>query len=233
LKPGLAFSGGKDSWACLWLLKEKNELGNVFWVNTGKAYPETLEQVEKAKGLCPEFIEVPVKKVENVYPGDLVPISWTVLGQRMETPKPYAIQDRINCCAMHIAKPLFAAAQAHGVTHIISGQRADEKHRAAYSSGAVVEGFVHLFPLESWTEGDVMRYLETRMEIPEHFYTEPGDLPGKGIREHTSLDCYDCTAFHVETWHNRELLRRKHPNLYTEYLAKRRLVQTAVLSQGW
>ena len=44
---GLAFSGGKDSLACWYLYKAKNPI--VFFVNTGKAYPETLALVEEIR----------------------------------------------------------------------------------------------------------------------------------------------------------------------------------------
>jgi len=37
---GLAFSGGKDSMACWYLYRDQQPI--VIFVNTGKAYPETL-----------------------------------------------------------------------------------------------------------------------------------------------------------------------------------------------
>ena len=53
---GLAFSGGKDSLACWYLYKANNPI--VLWVNTGKAYPETLAIVDEIRSEAVEFIEI-------------------------------------------------------------------------------------------------------------------------------------------------------------------------------
>ena len=52
----LAFSGGKDSWACLHLMQDKIDV--VLWVNTGKNYPEALESINLAKSMSKSFIEI-------------------------------------------------------------------------------------------------------------------------------------------------------------------------------
>jgi 3'-phosphoadenosine 5'-phosphosulfate sulfotransferase (PAPS reductase)/FAD synthetase len=51
-KPGkavLQFSGGKDSLACLLLLRPWWDRLTVMWVNTGAAFPETLELMEAVR----------------------------------------------------------------------------------------------------------------------------------------------------------------------------------------
>ncbi|MDE2389927.1 MAG: phosphoadenosine phosphosulfate reductase family protein, partial [Betaproteobacteria bacterium] len=47
----LAFSGGKDSMACLHLMR--GSLDCAIYIDTGKAYPETLELVRYAGSIVP------------------------------------------------------------------------------------------------------------------------------------------------------------------------------------
>ncbi len=53
---GLAFSGGKDSLACWYLHRHENPI--VLWVNTGKAYPETVAIVDEIRAQAFRFVEV-------------------------------------------------------------------------------------------------------------------------------------------------------------------------------
>ena len=71
MKLGLAFSGGKDSLACLLMNKERLSEIAVFWVNTGKVYPETEKIVKFAKSIAPNFVEIIVdRKGQNDYHGN-------------------------------------------------------------------------------------------------------------------------------------------------------------------
>ena len=83
----LAFSGGKDSWACLWLNKDRLDNIVVVWVNTGKNYPEMLETIALAKSICPNFGEITVDRDgQNAYhgiPAEIVPVNWTRFGQKL------------------------------------------------------------------------------------------------------------------------------------------------------
>jgi phosphoadenosine phosphosulfate reductase len=77
---GLAFSGGKDSLACWYLYKAKNPI--VFFVNTGKTYPETMALVEEIRAEAVEFIEINVDQQAQIdangIPSDIVPIANTL-----------------------------------------------------------------------------------------------------------------------------------------------------------
>lgn len=221
MKQGIAFSGGKDSWALLWLFEEQLPSLPVIWVNTGKNYPETLAMVEKAREICPRFIEVHSDQEEHIrrfgIPADVVPVNWTNLGQSMTTEKATKIQPWISCCYGNISVPLTMKARELSLTHLISGQRVDEKCRASYSSGASADGLVHLFPLLNWTREDVMKFLETKMEIPAHF-----------SMEHSSLDCYDCTAFSHESKDRLAFTKEKYPAFFAEYRKKRAKLDSAI-----
>lgn len=219
MKLGLAFSGGKDSWACLWLYERRLSEITVFWVNTGKIYPETLEQVNRAKELCPNFVEVVVNRDLRI-PADVVPINFTQLGQQYTRPREVTIQSYLTCCQVNISEPLKKAVREAGVTHLIVGQRDEEGHRSELAAGTPVEGIIHILPLKEWTEEQVLEYLALKMPLPAHF-----------AFKHSSLDCYDCTAYKKESQDRVEWMKEKHPGLYREYTYRRAQLETAIASE--
>jgi len=214
----LAFSGGKDSMACLHLMKD--ELAAAVYVDTGYTYPETQGMVEYAKSLLPVHTvrsDRHGQNKEHGIPADLVPIEWTAIGQQMGTPKPYRIQPAFSCCFENIALPALRAAKALGATHLVCGQRTSDTHRSTSSNGDIVDGVVRLYPIESWTTEEVLAYLTTKMDVPPHY-----------ALQHSSLDCYDCPAYRRET---RDLLAwtfHHHATLYAHRVERLRLVHEAV-----
>lgn len=214
MKLGLAFSGGKDSLACLLLNKERLSEITVFWVNTGKIYPETKKIVEFAKSIAPNFIEVIVdREGQNDYhgiPADIVPINWTVFGQSIAGEKPVKVQSYLQCCFENISAPLHNAAKTHGITHLIRGQRNDEQYKGTSRNGDVVDEITYLHPIETWTAASVLDFIAKYMEIPTHFNLG-----------HTSLDCFDCTAYKKETKDVSSYRELNHPELHKKYLARK------------
>lgn len=210
MKTALAFSGGKDSWACLWLNKAALADILVIWVNPGKTYPEMLKTIAVAKMLCPNFVEVKVDRAgQNEYhglPSDVVPVNWTRLGQLHTGAKPVTVQPYINCCYENIGLPLHSYCKRVGVTHLIRGQRNDEAHKSTARNGDIVEGITYLQPIENWTAQQTLDFVAEHMPLPDHFQFK-----------HTSMDCYDCTAYRSESKDRIEYMRRSHPALYAEY----------------
>lgn len=221
MKLGLAFSAGKDSFACLFL--NRNSLADitVIWVNTGKAYPETLALVEYARAMCPHFVEVEVDRdAQNALrglPADIVPIAWTALGQKMAGERPVTIQPYLSCCYENIGMQLHHAAKSLGVTHLIRGQRNDEAHKSTARNGEVVDGIVYLQPIEHWSRAEVLDYLAAHMDVPGHFAIN-----------HSSLDCYDCTAYVHESADRIAFMQEAHPDLYLEYIDRKNKVDFAL-----
>ena len=83
----LAFSGGKDSMACLHFLQD---LDCAIHVDTGFSYPETRRLVEYASSILPMHIVISNRHAQNEregIPADVVPIDWTNLGQQITGPK--------------------------------------------------------------------------------------------------------------------------------------------------
>jgi len=206
---GLAFSGGKDSLACWYLYKAKNPI--VFWVNTGKAYPETLAIVDEIRSEAVEFIEINTDQQAQIdangIPSDIVPINNTLDGEIVSGKKDVLIQSYLNCCLENITDPLINAIKKRGITQIIKGQRNDESFKGESRHGVTLYGIEHIQPIENWTSKQVLDFVATqRGQLPDHFKLN-----------HTSLDCYDCTGFMKDSADRVEWTKVNHPELYDKY----------------
>ena len=221
MKLGLAFSGGKDSLACLLLNKERLSEITVFWVNMGKNYPETEKIVEFAKSISPNFVEIKASQAEqneaNGLPADVVPVDWTVFGQLQTSPKPVTIQSYFQCCYENKSKPLNDAAKEYGITHMIRGQRNNDSHKSTSKNGDEIDGITYLHPIEEWTAYEVLQYISQHMELPRHFNLK-----------HTSLDCFDCTAYQKDTKDVSLYREKNHPELHKQYLARKEKLDSAI-----
>jgi 3'-phosphoadenosine 5'-phosphosulfate sulfotransferase (PAPS reductase)/FAD synthetase len=221
MKLGLAFSGGKDSLACLLLHKEQLNDITVFWVNTGKAYPETLRVIDYAKSISPNFIEIETNQNFqnecNGLPSDVVPVNWTVFGQQLTGKKDVAIQSYLQCCYENKSKPLNDFAKSIGITHMIRGQRNSDSHKSTAKHHDLVDGITYLHPIENWTTVSVIEFIEKHMELPKHFYLG-----------HTSLDCFDCTAYQKDTKDVSLYREKHHPELHKQYLARKEKLDSAI-----
>lgn len=216
----LAFSGGKDSLAC-WLLC-RNEDPYVIWVNTGKAYPETLKLVDLIRAQTDKFIEVKTDQAaQNAVhglPSELVPIDWTSDGMQIAGAKPVRIQSYLQCCWQNISGPLHEATKKLGVKFLIRGQRIDEHHKSPSRDGSVVDGITYLQPIEQWTREQVLDFISEHMDVPDHF----------GL-DHSSMDCYDCTAFLGQSIDRAEWSLVRWPELHRAHIRRLEQVAQAVL----
>ena len=214
----LAFSGGKDSWACFYLLRE--QLDCAIYVDTGFAYPEIGTHVERIAQMLPLHIVTSDRQAQNQQegiPSDVVPVEWTPLGQRMTHRKTVTIQPSLSCCYANLARPLLAKAHELGVTHLVYGQRADESHRGVARDGDMIEGITRLHPIEDWTQKRVLDYIATQMEVPAHF-----------ALTHSSLDCYDCTAYRQQSQDRLDWTKDRYPDFYEAYMIRQTALQTAL-----
>lgn len=207
----LWFSGGKDSMACLYLLRHQMNDITVLFLNTGKYYPEHLATVVMARTMCPNWIEINADRdgqwAANGLPSDIVPIDWTLLGQSMSSRKETTLQSYLQCCFENITGPLLEKSKELGATMIIKGQRADDSHRATSKDGDIIDGITISHPIETWTSDDVLAYLRGKMgKLPEHY-----------TLEHSSMDCYDCTAYAAHSADRVQWMKNRHPVLYADY----------------
>lgn len=214
---GLAFSGGRDSLACWYLFRHEDPL--VIWVNTGKAYPETMCVIDMVRSQS-KFLEVAsdqeAQTTLNGLPSELVPIdatAWAVQFTGGET----KVQSYLQCCYENISKPLMDAAKKAGVTRLICGQRDEDSHKAPAADGQMVDGIERLQPIQSWSKERVMDYLRSQAAMPEHF-----------VLEHSSMDCYDCTAYLAHSADRVEWTRTRWPELYAKREQKMEVLRAAI-----
>lgn len=219
----LAFSGGKDSMACLHLCRDRIDV--AIFVDTGKTYPETWKTVEYANTIVPVIVASSKQQEQNdLYglPADVVPIDYTDMGQTVTGARPIKIQSYIECCFYNISHPLFAKAKELGATSIIYGQRMEESHKSPARNGTMIDGIMRLHPIENWSTEEVLNYLSTVMDVPDHYFIK-----------HSSLDCYDCTAFRKDSKDRVAYTKERHPELYRKYLERMESVRTALEESGY
>lgn len=217
----LQFSGGKDSLACLYLMRPYWDKLIVIWMNSGAAYPETVKQMESIRELVPRFIEVKADQPKHIalhgYPADVVPTAHTSFGAYFR-PVGQLIQPWSSCCWANLWAPMQEATLKTGAKIVIRGQRRDEPRPSPIRSGHVENGITYLFPLEDWSEADVFRFLQEEGVSTPESYTWAG----------TSLDCWSCTAFLDERQQELRNMPNVHPELWPEVKRRLSVIRDAV-----
>jgi 3'-phosphoadenosine 5'-phosphosulfate sulfotransferase (PAPS reductase)/FAD synthetase len=202
----LQFSGGKDSLACLLLLKEQLNDIIVLWCDSGDSFPETKLQMRKVAELCPNFVAAhgnqPLQVADSGYPTDVLPIRNHVQIQYLAQQNRIKLQGFAECCNSNIWQPMHDATLALGATTIIRGQKLVDAHKSPIKNGDVVDGITYSFPLENWTDAQVLEFVKDSELLPAT-YAEGG----------TSLDCMTCTAYLAENNWKRHYLARVHPTV--------------------
>lgn len=204
--------------ACLHLMRDA--LDCAIYVDTGFGYPETQALVEYATQLLPMHVVRSDRAAQNEregIPADVVPIDWTPLGQMLGGEKPVKVQSYLACCFDNISAPILAKARELGATEIVSGERRGENRKSTSRDGQVVAGIVRLHPIYEWTDEEVIRYLESKMDVPKHYAIK-----------HSSLDCYDCTGYRKDSIDRVAWTREVHPVLFSRYEARRNALDQAL-----
>ena len=185
----LQFSGGKDSLACLYMLRDFWDKIIVVWCNTGAAFPETIDQMRAIKMMVPHFVEVTSNQPDDIaingLPVDLLSYKNTdsaVIYEGKETKK---MRIFFDCCSSNIWAPMQNAINELGATLVIRGQKMSDSKKSTVTNGQVVDGIQYIFPLDGMTDDDVFAYLRANsISLPKHYeYVN------------TSLDCWSCTAY--------------------------------------
>lgn len=214
----LAFSGGKDSMACLHLMRD--QLNCAIYIDTGFTYPETDDMVAYAATMISVHRVTSDRQGQNDregIPAEIVPINWTRQGQAIAGPQPVMLQSYLGCCWDNISAPLWDTVKRLGVTTLVTGQRKEDTYKAPIRSFGMFEGVTRLHPIEDWTTQQVLDYLRTKMEIPPHY-----------ALQHSSLDCYDCTGFSRESQDRIAWTKSTHPDKYVAYLARQRAMESVI-----
>jgi phosphoadenosine phosphosulfate reductase len=207
-KVALMFSGGKDSLACLHLLENYWNKILVVWVNTGANFPEIEALMDEVKEAVPNFLEIITNQPQSVktkgYPVDVVPVNYTVLGQSVTSIKDFKVRSYFECCSENFWIPCDTEMRKLGVTGIIRGQRNSEAHRAPIKSGHIEDGIEYHLPIESWTDSEVIDYLRSKDVV----------IDERLSMAHSSLDCWNCTAYMAESSERFKYIKKHHPSKY-------------------
>lgn len=213
-KIAFCFSGGKDSMAALYLLKPYLDRITVYHLNTGDQPKETVEIINICKIFIPNFVEINTDSKAwikiNGIPSDIVPTFNTPLGITMGF-SDMLISDRFSCCWNNLMWPMHQKILDDGNTLIIRGQKVSDMPKVPFNTGAVVDGIEVLYPLENWTDSDVMQFLKEQ-EAPIHPVYDK--LNG-------GIDCIHCTAWWDEN--HLDWLNDAYPEA-AEYVAKMHIV---------
>lgn len=183
----LQFSAGKDSAACLHLLREWWGKLTVVWMNPGDPPQEVVDYMANIAAIVPSFKEVRGGLVQWLltegYPADVVPRTSTSVGKLCEEKAPRQFSFVYDCCRENAWNPLALEVIRGGYTAVIRGQKDADYLKAPIRSGTVVDGIEYLFPLENWSDEAVFEFLGPN--LPASY--------ARGLT--TSLECRRCTAY--------------------------------------
>jgi 3'-phosphoadenosine 5'-phosphosulfate sulfotransferase (PAPS reductase)/FAD synthetase len=205
----LQFSGGKDSTACLHLLRPWWDKLHVVWVNPGAPYPEMIEQMDYMRTLVPHFHEVVGNQPEWVkqfgYPVDVAPLWHSNWGQSMREKPTTRFHPFIDCCSANLWNPLAQAVVDLGATLVVRGQKIGDPMVSKYPNGYVENGVTYAFPIHDWNDADVFAYLEREGAYVPRQYAEGAD---------SSFDCWNCCAYGSHNAQRFDHMQRHHPVMW-------------------
>lgn len=221
----LQFSGGKDSLACLEICKPYLDKIIVAWVNTGDAFPETLEQMESVRASVPHFLEVksdqPAQVAQNGWPVDVLPVQNTPYGRMVLGDDRPIMQGYPLCCGTNLWLPMQKAVADTGATLVIRGTKACDGRKSPQKPGDVLDGVEIAMPVWDWSDGEVFAFLAERsVQLPKH-YSFIG----------TSLDCQHCTAYLNENARKLDYMREHHPRLACEVSRRLSIITESVRAE--
>lgn len=220
-RPALQFSGGKDSLALLFMLRDQLDRITVYWVNAGDGCPETLGVIEYVRKHIPHFVEIrsdaKAWRAQYGQPSDLVPAACHTLGVAYGLSE-LRLVNRFDCCYYNLMLPMHQRMLADGVDAVIRGTKMADTGRVPIEGPT---GFYEvILPLRDWSHQDVFDYLE-RVGAPanpiyEHF---------KGL---SAPECFGCTAW----WDDGKAayLKARHPDKLNDYRANLAAIKAALQS---
>ena len=214
-KIALSFSGGKDSLACIYLLRPHLDRITIFHNDTGDLLPEVMEVVEHVKAFAPHFVhirgDVNAWIAENGLPTDLLPHSAHTIGGLMGEASTRLVP-RYDCCWRNLMRPVHEAIKASGSTLVIRGTKRMDMKRLPMASGDVLDGIEVLLPLQEWSHQQVFDYLRAEGAPICRVYEAVTNAP----------ECARCPAWLGEK--RAAYLKQYHPALFADYRDRLRTV---------
>jgi phosphoadenosine phosphosulfate reductase len=204
------FSGGKDSTAALFFMREYWDRMTVYHCDSGDEMPETAEIVAKIAAMVPKFVmvsgRVAAAKAAFGLPVDLMPWTSAYAAHQLNAGFTPLMQDRVACCFRSVMEPLHERMREDRITLIVRGQKDSDKMKGPLRSGDRVDGFEFLYPVQNWTDQQCFDYMRTNGIEPQKFYFE-------GMTH--SADCATCTAWMEDD--RGAYLKKHHPLKFVQY----------------
>lgn len=219
--PALHFSGGKDSLACLYLLRPQLDQLTVYWVNPGDTPSETLNVIEQVRPWIPRFVEVQTDvaawRNEHGLPSDIVPASTHPLGIAYGL-SDIRLSNRFDCCMHNLMLPMHNRMVADGVDAVIRGTKRADTGRVPVEGPT--EFYDVILPLRDWSHEEVFSYLNSVGAPINPIYKFFGAI--------SAPECMGCTAW----WDDGKAayFRARHPEHHREYVAKLTKIKAVVRS---
>lgn len=224
----LFFSGGKDSLACLHLLRAYWDRILVVWANPGEALPEMRAQMDAVRAMVPHFLEIGSDLDGDIarhgFPVDLLPAQNTGLRERIEGIQTDLMRPWQMCCMTNLWEPMRALMERlapEGYTLTIRGQKNADPKTPRTRSGDRFGEIELWYPIEDWTEDDVLSYLAQQgVDLPAHY-----------DYFNASLDCWACTAHSGEHVGKLDYLQAAHPEKAQELRRRYFIIKQAVMQE--
>jgi 3'-phosphoadenosine 5'-phosphosulfate sulfotransferase (PAPS reductase)/FAD synthetase len=217
------FSGGRDSTAALYAMRDCWPFMSVYHLDTGDQFPElrrVVRQVEEDVPIVRVQTDVRAVRRERGMPSDIVPFDNTAIGRDLSG-RTVKIISRMECCAEALMNPLHERVLADGNTLLVRGTRLDEFKGGLPIRSGYREGSLELlYPIEHWTAADVTGFLKDNGLPLAPFY----DL---GMEQ--APECMGCTAWWGEG--RAEYMRQVHPEEHRAYMQNLRLIRGEITRQ--
>lgn len=208
-RAALHFSGGKDSLACLYLLRPLVEQGlPVYWLSTGDTIPETRAVVEQVRAWIPDLrtvqTDVLAWKAAHGIPSDVTTAQSSWIGRAYgmsDTP----LVGRMDCCVANLMQPMHQRMLADGIEVVIRGTKlADTGQVPARGPG---DAYEVLLPLLHWSHDQVFQFLQ---EVGA-----PRNAVYDTFRAISAPECLHCSAW----WDDGKAayLKQLHPDKVGQY----------------
>lgn len=214
-KIALSLSCGKDSLACLYLLRDHLHRITVYFHDTGDLLPEIHAIADQIEAMCPYFVRTRSDArswiAQYGLPTDLLPYSAHDVGV-MAGQRGAKLVTRYQCCFVNLMWPLWDRIKNDGNTLCIRGTKRADLKRLPAENGSIHEGVELWFPINDWSHDQVQDYLR-----------EAG-APRNPIYDHmtNSPECARCPAWWGEG--RAAYLKARHPDLYRDYMDDLRIV---------